>query len=345
MEKTLMKQWQITDEWNFDNLKLAEAAVPEPGPGELLLRMRAVSLNYRDYLIVNRGYGRMSGELPLVPLSDGVGEVVALGDDVGDVAIGSRRLPCFNQGWFAGDLEDSMWAQLLGGPLDGTAREYMCVKAAASVPIPDHLTDEEAATLCCAAVTAWNALAEMPATALNGGTVVTQGTGGVALFALQLAKTRGARVISTSSSAEKLARLVALGADETINYREVPDWGKSVLAQTEGRGADLVVEVGGAATFNQALRATRSNGIIALVGNVTGSVVEVNLPHIFMFRKRLIGISTGSAADFQAMMTHITETGFRPTLDDRNYDFIDLCEALQSLPQGEHFGKIVVRVE
>ncbi len=339
-----MKQWQITNEWNFDNFKLEEAEIPDPGPGEILLRMKVVSLNYRDYLMINRGYGRMSGELPLVPLSDGVGEVVALGDGVGNIAIGSRRLPCFNQGWFTGDLEDYMWAQLLGGPLDGTAREYMCVKAAASVSIPDHLSDEEAGTLCCAAVTAWNSLANLPPTALNGGTVVTQGTGGVSLFALQFAKTRGARVIATSSSAEKLARLSALGADETINYREVPDWGKTVLALTDDRGADLVVEVGGAETFNQSLRATRANGVIALVGNVTGSLVEVNLPHIFMFRKRMIGVSTGSAADFQAMMTHIGETGFRPILDKRVYQFNDLSEALQSLPQGKHFGKIVVRV-
>ena len=339
-----MKQWQIIDDWSFAGLKLTEADVPEPGPGELLLRMKAVSLNYRDYLMVNHGYGRMSGELPLVPLSDGVGEVMTLGADVDDIAIGSRRLPCFNQGWLDGDLEDHMWAELVGGPLDGTAREYMCVKAAASVPVPDHLSDEEASTMCCAAITAWNALAEMPATALDRGTVVTQGTGGVSLFTLQLAKARGARVIATSSSAEKLARLGALGADETINYREVPDWGKAVLALTDGRGADLVVEVGGEETFNQALRATRANGVIALVGNVTGSVTEVNLPHVFMFRKRLIGIHTGSVADFQAMMAHIAETGFRPALDDRVYDFGDLREALQSLPRGEHFGKIVVRI-
>jgi NADPH:quinone reductase-like Zn-dependent oxidoreductase len=204
-----MKQWQITDEWSFDGLKLKEAEVPDPGPGELLLRMRAVSLNYRDHLMVNHGYGRRSGELPLVPLSDGVGEVVALGDGVGDIAIGSRRLPCFNQGWFDGDLEDRMWAELLGGPLDGTAREYMCVKAAASVAVPDHLTDEEAATLCCAAITAWNALAEMPATALNGGTVVTQGSGGVSLH---LAPTRPSTIARCRTGARRCSPRPMAGA-------------------------------------------------------------------------------------------------------------------------------------
>lgn len=343
MGGSVLKQWQITDEWSFDGLKLVDAEIPEPGPGELLLRMKAVSLNYRDHLMVNRGYGRLSGELPLVPLSDGIGEVLALGDGVEDIEIGSRRLPCFNQDWFEGDFDERMWTQLLGGPLDGTAREYMCVKAAASVPIPDQLTDEEASTLCCAAITAWNALAEMPPTALNGGTVLTQGTGGVSLFALQFAKAKDARVIATSSNSEKLARLASLGADETINYREVPDWGKAALALTDGRGADLVVEIGGSETFNQSLRALRPNGVMALVGNVTGSVAEVNLPLVFMFRKRLIGIATGCVADFRAMMAHIADTEFRPAVNDHIHDFDELSEALQAMPQGQHFGKIVVR--
>ena len=339
-----MKQWRIDGEWSFDGLALADAEMPEPGPGEVLLRMKAVSLNYRDHVMVGRGYGRLSGELPLVPLSDGVGEVVALGDGVEGIAIGARRLPCFNQDWLGGDFEDALWAGMLGGPVDGTAREYMCAKAAATVPVPDHLTDEEASTLCCAAITAWNSVAEMPATAANGGTVITQGTGGVSLFALQFAKSKGARVIATSSSAEKLARLTALGADEVINYREVPDWGKAALALTDGRGADLVVDIGGAGTINQSLRATRPDGVIALVGNVAGSAAEVNLALVFMFRKRLIGMSTGSVADFQAMMAHIADTGLRPALDEGIHEFDGLKDALQSLPRGDHFGKIVVRV-
>ena len=340
-----MKQWQITDQWNFDGLKLVDADMPEPGPGEVLLRMKAVSLNYRDYLMVNHKYGRTSGELPLVPLSDGVGEVVTLGDGVKDIAVGSRRLPCFNQGWLEGDLEDAMWAHVLGGPLNGTSRQYMCVKAASSVPVPDHLSDSEAATLCCAAITAWNALKEMPMTAKDGGVVVTQGTGGVSLFALQLAKKRGARVIATSSNSEKLERLKALGADETINYRETPDWGKTVLGLTEGRGADLVVDIGGSETIKQSLRAVRSNGAISLVGNVAGSIAEINLPIVFMFRRRLIGIATGSVADFKAMMADLSGTEFHPVVDERVYAFDELSDALQALPKGNHFGKIVVRVE
>lgn len=340
-----MKQWQITDQWNIDGLTLAEAEVPKPGPGEVLLRMKAVSLNFRDYLMVHHKYGSKSGELPLVPLSDGVGEVVALGDGVKDVAIGTRRVPCFNQGWLDGDLEDPMWGEVLGGPLDGTARQYMCAKAEASVPVPEYLSNEEAATLCCAAITAWNALKEMPATARDGGVVVTQGTGGVSLFSLQLAKAMGLRVIATSSNTEKLERLKALGADETINYRETPDWGKEILNLTGGRGADLVVDIGGTETIKQSLRAVRSNGVVSLIGNVGGSLAEINLPIVFMFRKRLIGISTGSAADFRAMMSAMEETGFRPVLDDKIYSFDELDSSLKALPEGKHFGKVVVRVD
>ncbi|MDP6831328.1 MAG: NAD(P)-dependent alcohol dehydrogenase [Alphaproteobacteria bacterium] len=340
-----MKQWQITDEWSFDGLKLVDTPRPEPGPGEVLLKMKAVSLNYRDFLMIGRGYGKMSGDLSLVPLSDGVGEVVALGDGVEGIALGSRRLPCFIRDWFDGDSGPVAFNSALGGPLDGTAREYMCTPVASSVPVPEHFSDVEAATLCCAAITAWNALAEMPKTAQNGGTVVTLGTGGVSLFALQLAKAQGARVIATSSSDEKLERLKTLGADDTINYRDVPDWGKAVLGLTDGRGADLVVEVGGADTIGQSMRATRADGTISLVGNVAGSIAEVNLPLVFMFRKRMIGISTGSVADFHAMMTYLDgKTNFHPALDGHIYDFDGLSDALQALPKGEHFGKIAVRV-
>ena len=173
---------------------------------------------------------------------------------------------------------------------------------------------------------------------------VTQGTGGVSLFALQMAKARGATVIATSSSGEKLERLKALGADHVINYRQTPDWGKAVLALTDGRGADLVVEIGGAETIRQSLRATRTGGTLSLIGNVGGSVAEINLPHVFMFHKRLIGIATGSVADFHAMMAEIDGNGLRPVPDDHIHDFDGLKDALQALPQGKHFGKVVVGV-
>lgn len=336
-----MRQWQITNEWSFDGLELTDAPMPEPGPGEVLLKMKAVALNFRDYLMVNHAYGSMSGDLPLVPLSDGVGEVVALGDGVVDMAMGSRRVPCFNQAWLSGGLENYMWSNVLGGPLDGTARQYMTVPVESSVAVPDHLSDAEAATFCCAAITAWNALAEVP----DAKTVVCQGTGGVSLFAVQFAKARGARVIATSSSPEKLERLRTLGADDVINYRETPDWGKVVLALTDGDGADLVVDVAGGATLKQSMRTTRPNGTITTMGNVDNSLAEINLPHLFMFRKRLIGISTGCAADFHAMMAHVDKTGMRPILDPQAYAFDDLKTALIGMPDGNHFGKMVVHID
>lgn len=339
-----MKQWQITDAWDFDYLNLVEVNPPEPGPGEVLLRMKAVSLNFRDYLMVQHKYGSLSGELPLVPLSDGVGEVVALGKGVSGIDLGARLVPCFHQGWLDGDLEDDMWSQVLGGPLDGTVRQYMCARTDACAPVPDFLRDEEAATLSCAAVTAWNACQEMPPTAKDGGIVVTQGTGGVSLFALQFAKAMGARVIATSSSAAKLERLKALGADHTINYSETPDWGKQVLKLTDGQGADLVVDIGGTQTIKQSIRAVRSNGTIPLIGNVGGSVAEVNLPVVFMFRKRLVGISTGSAADYREMMAFVAQTHLNPVLDDTIYAFEQFKDALMALPHGNHFGKIVVGI-
>jgi len=339
-----MKQWRISNDWTFDNLSMETAAVPEPGPGEVLLAMKAASLNYRDTLMVTHGYGSMSGDLPLVPLSDGVGDVIALGDGVIGIAVGERRLPCFNQLWLDGNFEDHMWTGLLGGPLDGTARQFMCARADATVQVPDHLNNDEAATLGCAAITAWNALNEMQKPTSSDGTVVIQGTGGVSLFALQMAKARGMTVIATSSSGEKLARLTALGADHVINYRENPDWGKTVLALTDGLGADLVVEIGGAQTINQSLRAARNGATLSLVGNVSGSLAHINLPHVFMFHKRLIGIATGSTADFRAMMAEIEENGLRPVLDEQIHDFDGLGAALQSLPKGQHFGKVVVRI-
>lgn len=339
-----MKQWRIENTWGYDGLKLGNAPMPEPGDGEVLLRIGAVSLNYRDHLMVNHGYGKLSGELPLVPLSDGAGEVVAVGGGVDDALIGQRMLPCFNQYWLDGDLDDALWAGLLGGPLDGTAREYMSARANACVAVPDHLSDAEAATLGCAAITAWNALAEMPPSAAGGGTVLTQGTGGVSLFALQFAKSLGHTVIATSSSDAKLERLRALGADHVINYRDVPEWGKAALPLSGGKGVDLVVDVGGAATLKQSLRAVRSNGTIASVGNVAGSVAEINLPLLFMFRKRLIGIATGSAADFRTMMTHVESKAFRPALDGKAYDFDELKSVLTAIPDGAHFGKVTVNL-
>jgi len=337
-----MRVVEIGEDWDFDHIRLAERPEPEPGPGEVKLKMAAAAINYRDYLMVRRGYGRMSGSLPLVPLSDGVGRVVRLGEGVSRVQVGDRVCPLFNQMWLHGPFRDELWGGLLGGPLDGVMQEYMVLPAAGVAPAPAHMTDLEAATLPCAALTAWSAVVNA-GRVKAGDWVLVQGTGGVSLFALQIAKMHGARVVATSSSEAKLERLRALGADHVLNYGEVEDWGRAAHQVTAGRGVDIVVEVGGAATIAQSVRAVRASGTISLIGNVGGSKAEINLPLVFMKSARMIGISTGNRDSFEAMARGMSATSLRPVIDDRVHGFEDVRAALQSLPQGRHFGKVCLQ--
>ncbi len=334
-----MQVMEIRGDWDFANLQLAERQAPEPGPGEILLDMKAASINYRDFLMVRRGYGKYSGSLPLVPLSDGVGEVIATGDGVTRFAVGDRVCPCFNQHWQSGPFRDAYWWGLLGGPLDGVMQERMVVSQHGAVKAPAHMTDLEAATLSCAALTAWSALIDAGGLT-PGQTVVTQGTGGVSLFALQIAVMSGARVIATTSDGAKAEKLSALGAEHVINYNDTPDWGKAVLGLTDGLGADIVVEVGGAATIQQSIRAVRAAGTISLIGNLGGSIAEINLPLVFMKCARMIGVAVGHRDAFEDMTKAMTVGGLRPVVDHTVYEFGDLSAALQSLPEGRHFGKV-----
>ena len=335
-----MRVMEIGEDWDFEHIRLAERPDPRPGPGQVLMRMSAASLNYRDALMVRRGYGRQSGSLPLIPLSDGVGEVIGLGEGAERVAIGQRVCPTMNQHWLHGPFRDGLWHGYLGGPLDGVMRELMVLDQEALVPVPDHLSDLQAATLPCAGVTAWRAIVEAGGVKA-GDRVLVQGTGGVSLFALQFAKAQGAQVIATSSSDEKLARLKDLGADALINYRDKPDWGRLAAELSDG-GVDLVVEVGGAQTIAQSLRALRANGTIALVGNVTGSLAELNLPHVFMKSARLIGVVLGNRDAFEAMVRAIALHRIKPVVDSKVYGFEELRSALEALPQGRHFGKVCI---
>jgi NADPH:quinone reductase-like Zn-dependent oxidoreductase len=238
---------ELRDDWSPDNIVPVERPDPEPGPGEVLLRMRTASLNYRDVVMAKRGYGRRSGTLPLVPLSDGAGEVVALGPGVSRVSLGDLVCPTFGQTWLSGPFRDDLWEGMLGGPRDGVMQEYMVLSEQGVVRAPRHMTPVEAATLPCAAVTAWNALVTQ-GRVKSGDGVLILGTGGVSLFALLFAKLRGAEVIITSSSEDRLARAQALGADHLVNYVEQPEWSGRVRELTGGVGADHVVEVGGAGT-------------------------------------------------------------------------------------------------
>ena len=336
-----MRAYEIEGAFGLDHLRQVERSEPgTPPPGQVLLEMRAVSLNYRDLMTVEGAYNPKQ-PLPLIPCSDGVGRVLAVGEGVRRVAVGDRVLPIFAQGWIAGEPTRERLRSTLGGPLDGTLRERMLVSAEGVVHAPEYLSDEEAATLPCAAVTAWSAL--VTDGGLTGGqTVLTLGTGGVSIFALQIATALGARVIVTSSSDDKLARARELGAWHGINYRTDPDWGKTARELTGGRGVDLVVEVGGGETLGQSLAAVRMGGKIALIGVLSGGATELQVGRVLMNRVGIQGILVGDRERFEAMNRALAATGLSPVVD-RVFPFDDARAAFEHMAAGNHFGKIVVR--
>lgn len=334
-----MRAIELREAFGLDHLALVERPEPRPGPGEVVLRIRRAALNYRDLLMIQGRYNPRQ-KLPLVPCSDGVGEVEAAGEGVTRVRPGERVCPIFAQRWIAGEPSREKVRSTLGGPLDGTLAERMVVSEHGVVAVPEHLSDEEAATLPCAGVTAWNALAAEGGVKA-GDTVLVLGTGGVAIFALQLAKMLGARVIVTSSRDEKLERARALGADEGINYRETPQWAPRVKELTGGVGADHVIEVGGAGTFEQSLQAVRIGGRVSLIGVLSGAAAEVNLNRILMQHVRVQGILVGSRETFEAMNRAIAFHRMRPVVD-RIFPLEETRAAFEHLAAGRHFGKVCV---
>jgi NADPH:quinone reductase-like Zn-dependent oxidoreductase len=335
-----MKVWQIQS-FGIDQLVLADVPRPRPGRGEVLVKVHAVSLNYRDLLMV-RGHYNPKMPLPRIPCSDGAGEVVEVGDEVNDVTVGQRVTGIFMQRWLEGAPTAETSRGALGGDVDGMLAEYVVLQQSGVVPIPKHLSYSEAATLPCAGVTAWNAL-EHAAHVKPGDVVVIQGTGGVSIFALQFAKLAGATVIGTSSSDEKLARAKTLGLDAGLNYRLSPEWAKWVQQQTGNRGADLIVEVGGAGTFSQSLQAVRFGGTVAQIGVLSQSEQPLPIPLILHRQVRIQGVYVGSRAHFETMNRAITANGTRPVVD-RIYAFDEAREALKTMEKGSHFGKIVIQV-
>ncbi|MDY7091367.1 MAG: NAD(P)-dependent alcohol dehydrogenase [Acidobacteriota bacterium] len=332
-----MRVMEIRDAFGLENLQAADRSDPQPGPGEVQLAMRAASLNYRDLLMV-RGHYNPRQPLPLIPCSDGVGEVTAVGEGVSRVAVGDRVATTFSQRWIAGEPTPERLRSTLGGPLDGTLAQSMVLDQEGVVKVPEHLTDEEAATLTCAGLTAWSALFTH-GDVQPGDTVLTLGTGGVSIFALQLAKLAGARVIITSSSDEKLERVRQLGADETLNYRQTPEWGKAVRELTDGRGVDLVVEVGGAGTLAESLKAVRFGGRIAMIGVLSGVATELAVTTLLMQQVRIQGILVGHRDGFEAMNRAVAAAEMRPVVD-RTFPLAETREALETMGRGEHFGKI-----
>lgn len=334
-----MKAWRIV-QFGLDGLLQADLPTPSPGPGEVLVRVHAVSLNYRDLLIV-KGLYNPRIPLPLIPCSDAAGEVVETGAGVTRWKAGDRVSTVFHQHWIEGPLTAAKLKSALGGDLPGVLAEYLVLSEQGLVASPEHLSDEEAATLPCAAVTAWNALA---AGAIRPGqTVLIQGTGGVSLFALQLARLSGARVLGTSSSDEKLARARELGLEEGVNYSSYPEWSRWALDQTGGEGVDLVVEVGGADTLQHSLRAARIGGTVAVIGVLSGAEQTLSIPAILHRQIRLQGIYVGSRLDQEALSRAVSQADLHPVVD-KALTFDDLPKALETMEKGAHFGKIVMKV-
>lgn len=336
-----MKAYELQGPGGADAMMLVDRPAPVPGPGEVLVKLKAVTINYRDLLTVKGGYGSRQ-KFPLVPLSDGAGVVESVGPGVSHFKPGDRVTGSFFEGWLGGEPSEEKMRSNLGGAVDGVLCEYRLWPAAALVRTPDHLSDAEAAALPCAGLTAWSAVVKL-GNIRPGQTVLTQGTGGVSIFALQFAKMSGARVIATSSSEAKIERLKQLGADITINYRTTPEWGKLARQMTD-RGVDLVVEVGGVGTLNESIRATRIGGSIAFIGVLAGGPKsETRLPLMVMQQQRLQGVTVGSVEDLQAMADAIAVGGMKPVVD-KVFPFTEAKAAFAHMASGAHFGKVAIAI-
>jgi NADPH:quinone reductase-like Zn-dependent oxidoreductase len=337
-----MKAYRLGHRAGLDCLELVEVPPRRLGTNDVRVRIRAVSLNYRDLLVARQA---SAGELshPIVPASDAAGEVVEVGDAVTRTAVGTRVAISFFPTWSDGPLSEAHHAAALGGSIDGVMSAEVVTSEDAIVAIPDYLSFEEAATLPCAGVTAWNALFEAACLGPGDG-VLIQGTGGVSLFALQLARAAGATVIVTSGSPAKFSRLREMGAGEVIDYRELPAWGSEVQRLTGGRGVDLVVEVGGSGTFDQSVAALCFNGAMSLLGVLAGAGGPINTRAIFRKAIRVNGIYVGSRRMFESLNRALVATRLRPVVD-RVFEFGEVRQAYEYLASGQHFGKVVVRVQ
>jgi len=333
-----MRVWQISS-FGVDSLEFVERPTPLPEAGEVLVKVRAISFNYRDLLVV-KGLYNPKLKLPRIPCSDGAGEVVAVGEGVSAWKPGDRVAGIFMQNWLDGPLTQVRARGALGGDIDGMLTDYIVLRETGLVAIPDHLSYQEAATLPCAAVTAWNALAS--GDLQPGSTVLIQGTGGVAIFALQLARIRGVRVLGISSSHEKLERASALGLSAGLNYRENPDWERWALDQTGGEGVDLVVEVGGAGTLARSLKAIRIGGTVAQIGVLTQSDEPFQIPIVLHKMAHIHGIYVGSRRDFVEMNKAIELAELRPIGEE--FHWSQAREVFARMAEGSHFGKLVLTV-
>lgn len=332
-----MRAWRIENDNGIEALKLIDVDIHQPGPGEVRFRVMASSINRRDFNTVRAPMARNT-PLPRIPNSDAAGEVVSVGEGVRNFQPGDRVASCFFMRWQAGRMEGPIMASALGGAEEGMLSEEAVLPETALVHVPNHLSWEEAGTLTCAGVTAWNALVEQGGLTA-GDTVLVMGTGGVSIFALQFSKMMGAKAIVISKSDAKLERARSIGADETVNYATTPDWEKAVLDLTDGRGVDQVVEVGGAGTLQKSIEAVGFGGHIGLIGVLTEG--DVNPLPLLSKSIRLTGIYVGSREMFKKMNAAISANLLRPVVD-QTYEFGDARAAFKSMGEDKHFGKIVI---
>jgi NADPH:quinone reductase-like Zn-dependent oxidoreductase len=334
-----MRCYVLSEPGSIDGLRLVERPDPTPGPRQVLIRVRATSLNYRDLITVEGKYARAAPKPDLIPLSDGAGEIVAVGPGVSRLKVGDRVAGCFMQKWIGGAIDEAAQASAMGGAIDGMLTELAVLEEDGAVVLPPGLSFEQGATLPCAAVTAWHALVEI-GQLKAGDTVLVQGSGGVSIFALQFARMFGARVIATSSSAAKAERLRAMGAEAVIDYKATPDWDREALELTGGRGADLIVEVGGAGTLPRSFLAARLGGRIAVIGLLTGPSQVDPMP-ILRRNLRVQGLYVGSKQMFESMNRAIAAGGLEPVID-KVFPFAEAKDAYRHLKGQSHFGKIVI---
>lgn len=334
-----MKAFEI-QEFGIEKLALVEREKPAPGPDQVLVRMVAASLNFRDYMMVNGTYNPRL-KRPMAPLSDGVGVVEEVGSGVTRVKKGDRVAACFFQKWIEGPPNKEKGSSALGGAIDGVAREYAVFSEEGLVHAPASLSDEEVAALPCAAVTAWHALFGH-AGSVPGDTVLLQGTGGVSIFALQFAVMAGLRTIITSSSDEKLARAKKLGAHETINYKTTPNWDEAARKLTGGEGVDHIIEVGGSDTLARSMKALRIHGAISVIGVLGGADAAITPVSLLANSTRLQGIFVGSRSMFEQMNRAIELHKVKPVVD-KTFAWTELKEALQYMESQQHFGKICLK--
>jgi NADPH:quinone reductase-like Zn-dependent oxidoreductase len=327
----------------LESWRRGELPDPTPGPGQVLIRVKAVSLNPRDLVMIS-GFYPIPPKDKVIPVSDGAGEIIAVGPGVTRWKIGDRVFGSYFQQWHNGQIAPDAQLHALGGSLDGMLAQLVALPESGVIRVPDHLSYEEASTLPVAAATAWNAVMEAVPRMNPGATVLTLGTGGVSLFAIQFAQACGYRVIATTSSQVKAERLRSLGVSDVINYKETPNWTQEVLRLTNGLGVDQVIEVGGTGTLPQSLESVRSGGLVSLIGLLTGITDSINIAPILFKAIRLQGAGVGSIQMVEAMTHTIAARKLKPVIAEV-LGFAEAKNALAKLQDAQHFGKIVIRID